>query len=141
MRLPDTNVLLHAVNEDSPSHETARDWLNDALSGFEAVGFAWLALLGFIRIATKDAIFPQPLTPAGALDRVDGWLERPLAVILHPGDGHAAIVRELIERAGTAGNLTSDAHLAAIAIEQGARLATFDTDFHRFHGLRVDYLG
>lgn len=141
MRLPDTNVLLHAVNEDSPRHETARDWVNDALSGFEAVGFAWLALLGFVRIATKSAVFPQPLKPVEALDVVDGWLERPLAVILHPGDGHAAIVRELIERAGTAGDLTSDAHLAAIAIESGARIATFDTDFHRFNGLRVDYLG
>lgn len=141
MRLPDTNVLLHAVNEDSTSHEAARDWINDALSGFEAIGFAWLALLGFVRIATKSAVFPQPLTPIEALDLVDGWLERPLAVILHPGDGHAAIVRELIGRAGTAGDLTSDAHLATIAIESGARIATFDTDFHRFHGLRVDYLG
>lgn len=141
MKLPDTNVLLHAVNEDSPRHETARDWLNEALSGVEAVGFTWLALLGFLRIATKDAIFPKPLTPATALDLVDDWLACPVAAILHPGDGHAGLLRELIERAGTAGDLTSDAHLAAIAIERGARIVTFDTDFHRFHNLRVDYLG
>lgn len=141
MKLVDANVLLHAVNEDSPRHETARDWLNESLSGSEVVGFAWLALLGFLRIATKDTVFPHPLTPSAGLDLIDGWLARPLTAILDPGDGHAAIMRELIERAGTAGDLTSDAHLAAIAIERGARLATFDTDFHRFHGLRVDYLG
>lgn len=141
MRLPDTNVLLHAVNEDSPRHEAARDWLNEALSGVEMIGFAWLALLGFLRIATKEAVFPHPLAAAAALDLVDDWLARPLTAIFDPGHGHAAIMRELIERAGTAGDLTSDAHLAAIAIERGARLATFDTDFHRFHGLRVDYLG
>jgi len=141
MILADTNVLLHAVNEDSPRHETARDWLNEALSGVEVVGFAWTALLGFLRIATKERVFPNPLTPGDALDLVDDWLARPLTAILDPGDGHAAIMRELIERAGTAGDLTSDAHLAAIAIERGARIATFDTDFHRFHGLRVDYLG
>jgi len=141
VRLLDTNVLLHAVNEDSPRHEIARDWLNEALSGVEAVGFAWLALLGFLRIVTKETIFPRPMTSSAALDLIDGWLARPLTAILDPGDGHAAIMRELIERAGTAGDLTSDAHLAAIAIERGARIATFDTDFHRFHGLRVDYLG
>jgi toxin-antitoxin system PIN domain toxin len=139
--LTDTNVLLHAVNEDSPRHETARDWLNDALSGAEVVGFAWIALLGFLRIVTKETVFPDPLTPGDALDLIDDWLARPLTAILDPGDRHAAIVRELIERAGTAGDLTSDAHLAAIAIERGGRIATFDTDFHRFHGLRVDYLG
>lgn len=141
MILTDTNVLLHAVNENSPRHETARDWLNDALSGTEVVGFAWTALLGFLRIATKETVFDAPLTPGDAFDLIDGWLARPLTVVLDPGDSHAAIMRELIERAGTAGDLTSDAHLAAIAIERGARIATFDTDFHRFHGLRVDYLG
>jgi uncharacterized protein len=139
--LTDTNVLLHAVNEDSPRHDAARDWLNEALSGVEVVGFAWAALVGFLRIATKERIFPNPLTPGDALDLVDDWLARPLTAILEPGHGHAAIMRELIERAGTAGDLTSDTHLAAIAIERGARIATFDTDFHRFHGLRVDYLG
>ena len=141
MRLPDTNVLLHAVNEDSPSHERARDWLNDALSGVEVIGFAWLGLLGFLRIVTKETVFPHPLTPSEAHDHIDDWLARPLTAILDPGDGHAAIMRELIERAGTAGDLTSDAHLAAIAIERGARIATYDPDFHRINGLRVDYLG
>lgn len=141
MKLPDTNVLLDAVNEDASRHETARDWLNGALSSAEPVGFAWLGLLGFLRISTKPAIFPRPLKPAAALDLVEDWLTRPQSTVLHPSGRHPSILRELIEKAGTAGDLTSDAHLAAIAIEHGARLATFDTDFYRFKGLRLDYLG
>ena len=141
MRLPDTNVLLQAVNLDSSHHQPARDWLTTALSASEPVGFAWLALLGFVRISTKASIFSRPLTSGEALDRVDEWLERPQATILHPGERHAKLLRELVTAAGAAGDLTSDAHLAAIAIERGATLATFDTDFYRFAGLRLDYLG
>ncbi len=46
----------------------------------------------------------------------------------------------MIEHSGTAGNLTTDAHLAALAIEHRATLATFDGDFHRFPSLKLDYL-
>jgi toxin-antitoxin system PIN domain toxin len=141
VRLPDANVLLYAVNEDAGSHGPARDWLLDSLSGSEPVGFAWSALLAFVRISTKESIFPRPLTASVALDLVEGWLERPQTTVLAPGERHGTVLRELIEGAGTAGDLTSDAHLAAIAIEHGAVLATFDTDFFRFRGLRVDYLG
>ena len=101
---------------------------------------AWLALISFVRIATKVSIFPRPLTPADALDLVEEWLARPNATVLHPGDRHATILREQLLPTGTAGNLTSDAHLAALAIEHGARLATFDADFHRFADLRLEFL-
>jgi len=37
---------------------------------------------------------------------------------------------------GTGGNLTTDAHLAALAIEHGAELCSCDADFSRFAGLR-----
>jgi predicted nucleic acid-binding protein len=42
----------------------------------------------------------------------------------------------LLERLGTAGNLTADAHLAALAIEYQAELHSTDADFSRFSGLR-----
>jgi toxin-antitoxin system PIN domain toxin len=140
VRLPDTNVLLAAVNEDARGHRVARDWLAESLSGAEPTGFAWLALVGFVRLATKAAIFARPLSPSEALDLVDEWLARPNATALHPGERHPAILRDLLTSAGTAGNLTSDAHLAAIAIEHGAKFATFDSDFHRFAELRLDFL-
>ena len=46
------------------------------------------------------------------------------------------MLRELLEPLGTAGNLTTDAHLAALAIEHGAELCSTDRDFSRFTGLR-----
>lgn len=140
MRIPDTNLLLFAYNKDSQFHPPARDWLSEALSSAERVGFSWTALLGFIRIGTSS-VFPSPLSLKKALDLVDVWLAQPVATVIEPTDRHPTLLRELLEKAGTAGNLTTDAHLAALAIEHGATIATFDTDFHRFSGLKLEYLG
>ncbi len=136
MKLPDLNLLLYALDESAPRHEPARAWLEDTLSGTEAVGFAWAVLLGFVRISTNPVILDQPLEAAEALDYVDGWLAQPCATVVAPTGGHAALLRRLLEPLGTAGNLTSDAHLAALAIEHGAELCSCDSDFSRFDGLR-----
>jgi uncharacterized protein len=140
LRVPDLNVLLHAKNAASPHHAVAHDWVEHALGAAETVGFAMVAVIGFIRVSTKPSVFPQPLSPAAALDQVDAWLASPAAVVIHPGPRHMGILRSLLEHTGTAGNLTTDAHLAALAIEQRAALATFDGDFHRFPSLKLDYL-
>lgn len=136
MKVPDTNLLLYAIDEGSPHHEAARSWLEQTLSGSEAVGFAWLVLLGFVRISTNPLLLEHPLSPAEALDYVDEWLAPPVASIVEPAREHATVLRRLLEAAGTAGNLTSDAHLAALAIEHGAELESRDADFSRFEGLR-----
>lgn len=141
MRVPDANVLLDAVNVESPRHAVASGWLVDGLSGAEGLGFAWSTLTAFVRLSTKAVVFAEPLSPPTALDYVGEWLDRPQATVLQPGERHLPILRELLERAGTGGDLTTDAHLAALAIEHGAELATFDTDFYRFRGLRLQYLG
>ena len=136
MKLPDLNLLLYAIDEGTPHHGRARPWLEATLSGTEQVGFAWIVLLGFLRISTNPAIFERPLDPAEALDYLDGWLAQPVATVVHPTERHASRLRELLTAVGTAGNLTSDAHLAALAIEHGAELCSCDTDFARFPGLR-----
>lgn len=136
MKLPDVNLLLYAIDAEAPKHERARAWLEQTLSGSEAVGFAWAVLLGFLRIATNARTFERPLSASEALDYVDGWLDQPRAAAVAPTERHPALLRELLEPLGTAGNLTSDAHLAALAIEHGAELCSSDTDFARFHGLR-----
>ena len=74
MKIVDANVLLYAVNESSSRHDVSRRWLDGALSGDATVGFAWLALIAFIRLSTKPNLFPRPLEPEEALDRVDAWL-------------------------------------------------------------------
>ena len=135
MRLVDLNLLLYAIDSSSPRHSAARAWVEAALSE-GTTALAWSVLIGFIRISTRPGIFAQPLTPEAALDFVDSWLALPAVIVLHPTDRHAGILRGLIEEAGTAGNLTTDAHLAALAIEHGAELCSTDTDFARFRGLR-----
>ncbi len=140
MKLPDSNVLLHAYTQEAAQHDTARNWLAAALSGTEPVGFAWAALLAFVRIVTKPSVFVDPMRPAEALGLVDAWLSQPCANIVHPTSRHAALIRELLLGAGVAGDLTSDAHLAALAVEHGASLTTFDADFHRFDSMDLEYL-
>jgi uncharacterized protein len=136
VKLPDVNLLLYAADETSARHRAARQWLEQTLSGTETVAFAWLALVGFVRISTNAAIFERPLDVQEALDLVDGWLGQPCVTAIHPTDRHAAVLRELLTPLGAAGNLTSDAHLAALAIEHGATLCSCDVDFSRFSGLR-----
>ena len=134
--LPDLNLLLYAVDAGSPRHDAARPWLEERLSGTEEIGLAWMTLIGFARLITSQALLARPLSGSMALDVVDGWLARPQVVVLHPTDRHARILRGLLQGVGTAGNLVTDAHLAALAIEHGATLESSDHDFGRFAGLR-----
>jgi toxin-antitoxin system PIN domain toxin len=136
VRLVDANLLLYAVDERSPRHREARAWLEAQLGGSETIAFDWSVLLAFLRLSTSPRVFAQPLAWDRALDVVDAWLARPCVTVVHPGERHAAVLRRLLTPLGMAGNLVSDAHLAAIAIEHGADLCSSDTDFARFAGLR-----
>ena len=136
MNLVDANVLLYAVNEADPKHEASRAWLDAALGDREAVGFAWTVLLAFIRLSTKVSLFPNPLSVSDAMARVREWTEQPPSVIVEATPRHLELVSGLLLAAGTGGNLVSDAHLAALALERDATVITHDTDFARFAGLR-----
>lgn len=63
----------------------------------------------------------------------------PHARIIGPTERHVALLGQLPIGSGHDGNLVSDAHLAAIATELGSVLGTFDRDFERFAGLRIDW--
>ena len=136
MKLVDANLLLYAVDESSPHHAVAKPWLEEQLSGSETFAFVWAVLLAFVRLATNPRVFDAPLTVAEALDLADSWLDRPNVTIVHPTDRHSRLLRELLMPLGTAGNLTSDAHLAALSIEHGAELCSGDSDFARFPRVR-----
>lgn len=136
MRLLDVNLLLYAYDTQSPKHEPARGWLEQTLSGSETVGLPWVVMLAFIRLITRSVVVEHPLTADQAIDLVESWLEQPCVTVIHPTDRHPAVLRELLRPLGTAGNLTTDAHLAALAIEHGASLCSCDADFSRFPGLR-----
>jgi toxin-antitoxin system PIN domain toxin len=133
--LVDANVLLHAVNERAREHEAARAWLSASLRSNEAVAFAWTVVLAFLRLATHPSVFPRPLTTGDAATALERWLDAPPAVLLDPTRRHLPLLRGLLERSGTAGNLVGDAHLAALALEHGATVVSFDRDFGRFDGV------
>jgi uncharacterized protein len=140
MKLPDVNVLLHAVDTTNKSHAIAKQWLEFSLAEPDGVGFVWLVLVGFVRVATRNGVLTNPLSVAEALSIMDEWVNHPKAQIVAPGERHADILTRLLLGAGTAGNLTNDAHLAAIAIEHNAQVCTFDHDFKRFAGLKFQLL-
>ncbi len=136
MILPDVNVLVHAHNADSAVHEKALRWWDACLSGSEGVGLAWAAMLGFVRITTNRKIVQRPLAVPDVMDRLGQWLALPHVHVAQPSDAHFARLRSELERIGAAGNLTTDAHLAVLAMERGYVLYSTDADFARFPGLR-----
>lgn len=136
MLVVDLNLLLYATNRDLPAHDDARIWWENVVSSDETVGLAWTVILGFVRISTSRVVSAKPLTPTRAFEIVDDWLAQPAVRVVEPTDRHWNIFKSLLEAIGTAGNLTSDAHLAALAIEHGAVLFSADRDFGRFPHLR-----
>ena len=136
MQLVDANVLLYAVNERSARHEEARGWLDGSLAGGRTIAFAWVALLAFVRLATHPVVFPRPLPVDDALGVVTYWLGHPSAVVVEPTKRHPGVLAGLLHDVGAAGNLINDAHLAALALEHGCELVSYDADFARFSGLR-----
>jgi toxin-antitoxin system PIN domain toxin len=136
MKLVDLNILIYAVNEAAHHHRIVRRWWESALTDEEPIGLAWTVLLGFLRLATNPRTFSKPLGVEDALRRLDSWLSHPNTKLVLETDEHWRVLRGLLQATGTAGNLTGDAHLAALALEHGATLVSCDTDFARFPHLR-----
>lgn len=136
MILPDINLLVYAHNELAPLHTAARTWWEDLMNREVPVGISWAVAFGFVRLVTHPSVLTDPLVPGLALDRVEKWLERPHVQVVDPGPRHLSIVRGLFDATGLAGGLTTDTHLAALAIEYRAEIHSNDRDFDRFPGLR-----
>jgi len=134
--IPDINLLLYAYDSSSPFHSKAAGWWQSCLSGTEPVGLLHVVVFGFVRIASHARAFQNPMTATEAAGHVRSWLEQPPVQVLAPGPDHIRNVLELLESIGTAGNLVSDAQMAALAMDHDAVLHTADTDFVRFQGLR-----
>jgi toxin-antitoxin system PIN domain toxin len=134
--LIDTNLWLYASLRETPHHSAAKAWLEATLNGDEAIALPWSVVLAVLRLSTQHRLMLHPLKPEQALDLVEGWLQHPLVEVLQPARTHWDRLRLLLQDAGTAGNLTSDAHLAALAIEHNCLLCSADSDFRRFAGLR-----
>lgn len=136
MIVPDLNLLLYAYNDSSPNHEAASLWWGEVLRGPEPVGIPWSVASGFIRLMTGPHVMRQPATTDLALDTVEEWFRLPHVTALDPGPEHLTFMRRALTATGVGGNLVTDAHVAALAIEHGAEVHSNDSDFGRFPGLR-----
>lgn len=131
----DLNVLIYATDNTSAHHQVAHRWLDSALSSTETIGIPTHVAVGFVRLTTSARVMTAPLDIRTSASVVNGWLSRPNATTPAPTSRHYDVVAELLEPLGTAGNLVADAHLAALSIEHGAELCSFDHHFGRFSGV------
>jgi len=136
MILVDANILLYAENTADPQHTRARNWWLERISGTDSIGLPWVVLSAFLRIGTSHRAFPRPLRLAEAADRISEWVQRPNVHLLNPTADHWPIFRKLLIETNAAGNLVTDAHVAALAIEHGCELYSADADFARFPNLK-----
>jgi toxin-antitoxin system PIN domain toxin len=134
---PDLNLLLYTVNEDFPHHDRAKLWWDDLLSGARPVGLLHVVVLGFIRLATHRKVFQQPLSLQQAVGVVDSWLAQPNVKMVAPAESHWETLKAMLEDGQAAANLTTDAHIAAMAADYGMIVHSNDSDFARFPGVKT----
>jgi uncharacterized protein len=134
--VPDANLLLYAYDGSSDRHSSAGRWLRQILSGADTVGLSWLSIGAFLRIATNSRLGRSQLPMTSAIEIVDEWLAMRAVRLIVPGEGHWAILKEILVAGRVQGPVTTDAQLAALTMEHGAILHTADHDFARFPGLR-----
>lgn len=136
MILLDINLLLYATLENSREHRRCRAWLESCFVRYPRVGLPWHSLLGFVRIVTHPRLAAPPIDTMEAWEQVEDWLDQESAWVPLPTELHRPTLRHLLSTSHVTGNLVSDAHLAALAIEHGLTLYTTDTDFAAFPGLK-----
>lgn len=137
MIIVDTNLLIYAYNSDAPAHDRAAAWLVSLFNGDDELGFAEVVLIGFIRIVTQARIMPRALAPAQAIAIVRTWLALSNARLLLTTPESFALSLRAIDQIGVAGNLCTDAQIAALALTYKATVATVDSDFQRFAGIKL----
>lgn len=136
MILVDANILLYAEDALSDHHRAARTWWDAQLSGTSPVALCWPVLTAFVRIATNPRLHKRPLTLIESCERLRSWFDQPCLCVIQPTDNHWPIFQRALISAKAIGNLVSDAHLAALAIEHNCELCSTDTDFAKFPGLK-----
>jgi toxin-antitoxin system PIN domain toxin len=134
--VPDINLLVYAYNDGAPHHGTASRWWEGLVNGAERVGVLWIVSTGFVRLMTHPRAVAAPISPVDAIAHVRDWFRYAHVSPINPGAEHLTHVQRNLEAAGVGGNLVTDAHIAALAMEYQAEVHSNDSDFTRFPGLR-----
>jgi toxin-antitoxin system PIN domain toxin len=134
--LVDANLLIYAYGSSFPQHAAANAWLDQQINGPARVGLPWASLLAFLRITTNPRMFSRPAPMSKAWAQVKDWLACETVWVPEPTERHSSVLGSLLAQRDVLGNLVSDAHLAALAIEHGLTLCSADGDFARFASLK-----
>lgn len=135
MILIDANILIYSTTE-CPQQRQAAAWLDGRLNDTVRVGLPWPSLLGFLRIVTNRRLYENPWPVREAWRQIEEWLDCPSVWVPAPTERHASVMSRMLRAAEDGGNLITDAHLAALAVEHGLTLCSTDGDFGRFPGLK-----
>jgi toxin-antitoxin system PIN domain toxin len=139
--LPDVSVLVAAHRDAAPLHQQARSWLIGALEGEEEVALCLPVVSGLVRVSTSPRVFDPPSTHAEVFDFIRSLAAHPAVVWINPGRQHLRLFEESCASCDARGDLVSDALLAALAVEAGAVVVSYDRDFARFSGVRWERPG
>jgi toxin-antitoxin system PIN domain toxin len=136
MKLADVNVLINAFRPDATHHALCRNWLADVVASADPFGVSTLVLSAVVRVTTGVRAFKDSSSIEDAFGFCGDLLALPHCRVVEPGNGHWSIFRSLCASTNSRGPATTDAWLAALAIEHGCQWITMDRDFARFPGLR-----
>ncbi len=136
MVIPDANILIYSYNPDTVQHLSSLEWLEKQFAGGETIGLTWHTLWAFIRVGSNPKLWPKPASVGDIFNRIEEWQSQRNVTMLQPGPRHTILLRNLMSQSGVVGSASSDAALAAVAIEHAATLASTDRGFKRFSGLR-----
>lgn len=136
MIVVDANLLIYACDPTDARHDTARTWLEDVIAGPTPVALPWESLVAFLRVVTNPRIYDPPASTAEALDQVERWITAPNVWSPTPTPQHGRYLAELVAEHDLAAGDIHGAHLAALAISHGLRVASHDRGFARFPAAR-----
>jgi toxin-antitoxin system PIN domain toxin len=137
MIIPDVNILVYAYDSTSPWHERGRKWWHQTLVGSESVGIPAVVIMAFIRLMTHTSLSGNPMAVSRARVIIDSWMAVDGVRVLAPTWETLSLMMDLLEEAGVGGSLSTDALIAAHALEQRASVWSNDVDFKRFPGVKV----
>jgi toxin-antitoxin system PIN domain toxin len=138
LRAIDTNVLVYAEIVSSAHHERALALLTGMAGDPRPWAIPWPCIYEFLRVVTHPRVFHPPVPMERALEDLGRILGSPSLRLLSETPRHAEVMGRVLEAANASGNLTHDAHIAALCMEHGvSALLTGDRDFQRFPELTV----
>jgi len=133
MIIVDANILVYAHMPKLTQHKVAARWLELTLSeSIDTIGLCWQAVNAFLRVSTNPRIFEEPIDISTARSYLNDLFLHPLVHQVHTTDRHWAIFSTILSDLNLRGDIVMDAHIAALAIEHKAVVASSDKDFRRF---------